>query len=385
MQPPVPDAVPRTVALVNLAAVERNVAALRARLRPGAALCAVVKADGYGHGAAPVARAALAGGASRLAVVTAREATALREAGVEGPLIVLGPLRGEEVAQVVAAGAEPVVWSEEEIDALEADGRPVAVHFKLDSGMGRLGERDVERALARCARIAASPTVTLAGAMTHFATADVPGDAAFAAQLATFAGFAARLRADHPGVVVHAANSAATLTEPASHFDMVRTGVAIYGLDPFGADPAAHGLEPALTWTSRLAAVKRIETGGAVGYGRRWVAAAPAEVGTVAVGYADGVRRALGAAQPAAEVVIGGRRVPLAGTVSMDSFGVELPAGLTARPGDRVTLIGADGGERITAEELADRLQTINYEIVCGLSARVPRRYHRDGVAVDPA
>ncbi|MBB4663620.1 alanine racemase [Conexibacter arvalis] len=385
METPAVDDAPRAAALVNLTAVERNVATLRGRLRPGAVLCAVVKADGYGHGAAPVARAALAGGAEKLAVVTAGEATALRAAGVDAPLIVLGPLRGAEVAAVVATGAEPVISTDEEIDALEADGRPVAVHLKLDSGMGRLGERDPELALERCARVGASATLRLAGVMTHFATADVPGDAAFARQLETFARFAERARAAHPGIVVHAANSAATLAEPASHFDMVRTGVAIYGLDPFGADPAANGLEPALTWTSRLAAVKRIEGGGSVGYGRRWVAAAPTTIGTVAVGYADGVRRALGFAQPPTEVLVGGRRVPLAGTVSMDSFGVELPDDLPARPGDRVTLIGADGGERVTAEELAARLQTINYEIACGISARVPRVYHRDGAVVDPA
>ena len=383
METPALGDAPRAVALVNLAAVERNVATLCSGLRPGTRLCAVVKADGYGHGAAPVARAALTGGAERLAVVTAGEATALRAAGIDAPLIVLGPLRGAEVGAVVALGAEPVVWMDEEIDALEADGRPVAVHLKLDSGMGRLGERDPELALARCARVAASPTLRLAGVMTHFATADTPGDGAFAAQLETFARFAERVRADHPDVVVHAANSAATLSEPASHFDMVRTGVAIYGLDPFGADAAAQGLEPALAWSSRLAAVKRIETGGAVGYGRRWVAAEPTAIGTVAVGYADGVRRALGFARPPAEVLIGGRRAPLAGTVSMDSFGVELPDGLDARPGDRVTLIGADGPERLTAEELAARLETINYEITCGISPRVPRAYHRDGAPVE--
>lgn len=375
-----PEGPPRAVAAVNLAAIERNVATLVGRLRPGAVLCAVVKADGYGHGAAPVARAALAGGARQLAVVTAAEATALRDAGVDAPLIVLGPVRGAEAAAVADAGGEPVIWMDEELDRFAALGRPIAVHVKLDSGMGRLGERDADRALALCDRVAASETVRLAGVMTHFATADEPEGAAFARQLERFAAFAERVRAAHPDVVVHAANSAATLARPDSHFDMVRAGVAIYGLDPFNRDPAAHGLEPALTWTSRLAAVKPCEPGDAVGYGARFVASAPTRIGTVAVGYADGVRRALGAVEPPAQVLVGGRRVPLAGTVSMDSFGVDLgPAG-DERPGDPVTLIGADGDERIGAEELAARLATINYEITCGISPRVPRIYHRDGV-----
>lgn len=380
---PLLDSPPRAVARVNLAAVERNVAALRARLTGGAQLCAVVKADAYGHGAVPVARAALAGGARRLAVVTADEAVTLRAAGITAPLIVLGPLRGIEVDAVAALGVEPVVSTDAELDALERTGRPVAVHLKLDSGMGRLGERDPDAALRRCARVVEAPTLRLAGVMTHFATADDPGSAPFAAQLERFTAFVARVRELAPDVVAHAANSAATIAEPASHFDMVRTGVAIYGLDPFGRDPAAHGLEPALTWTSRLAAVKQIETGGTVGYGCRFVAPAPTWIGTVAVGYADGVRRALGAVDPPAEVLVGGRRVPFAGTVSMDSFGVRLPDDHGARPGDLVTLIGADGDERVTAEELAAHLATINYEITCGISARVPRVYHRDGAPVD--
>lgn len=374
---------PRTVALVNLAAVQRNVATLIGRLRAGTSLCAVVKADGYGHGAAPVARAALAGGAGRLAVVTAAEALALRDTGIDAPLLVLGPLRGDEVPAIVGAAAEPVISGDEEIDALERDGRPAAVHVKLDSGMGRLGERDPEAALRRCARIVASPNLRLAGAMTHFATADDPASSLFARQRERFAAFAERVRAIAPDVVVHAANSAATLAEPASHFDMVRTGIAIYGLDPFNRDASAHGLEPALAWTSRLAAVKQLEPGAGVGYGGRFVATEPTSIGTVAVGYADGVRRALGESAPPAEVLVAGRRVPLAGTVSMDSFGVRLPRDGDARAGQRVTLIGEDAGMRIAAEELAARLGTINYEITCGISARVPRAYHHDGEPVD--
>jgi alanine racemase len=369
----------RSCALVNLAAVERNVASVVARLAPGTTLCAVVKADGYGHGAVPVAGAALAGGARHLAVVTSSEAVTLRQAGVDAPLIVLGSLRGAEVDAVLAAGAETVISTTTELAALQQRRRPARVHVKLDTGMNRLGALDVDEALDLCARVKETPTLTLAGAMTHFATADEPGGAAFRRQLERFTVFAARVRSLDRQARVHAANSAATLAEPAAHFDMVRTGVAIYGLDPFGRDPHEHGLEPALSWHARVAAVKPLSAGGAVGYGRQFVAPRNTRVATVAIGYGDGVRRALGDAEPPATVLIGGHRRPLIGRVSMDSFAVDLgPAGV-AQPGDRVTILGADGEERVTAEQLATHLRTINYEVVCGISARIPRRYHRDG------
>lgn len=379
----------RTTAWINVAAVERNVARLASGLTPGTALCAVVKADGYGHGAAPIARAAQAGGASRVAVVTADEARRLRAEGVDGDLLVLGPVRGAELTRALDADADVVVTRADEIDDLVALGRPARVHVKLDSGMGRLGERDPDVARALCDRIAAADGLRLVGVMTHFATADEDDDRWLRAQLDRFAPFADAVRADHPGVIAHAANSAATLRVPDSHFDMVRTGIAIYGLDPFHVDPEPHGLEPALRWTSRLAAVKSCLPGDAVGYARRFVADRPTTIGTVAVGYGDGVRRALTFAHPPAEVLVGGRRVPLAGTVSMDSFGVDLgvgtDAGPTASVDDEVTLIGVDGGERILAEHVAALQGTINYEVACAISPRVPRVYHRDGTVLPAA
>jgi alanine racemase len=177
--------------------------------------------------------------------------------------------------------------------------------------------------------------------------------------------------------VVHAANSAATLREPASHFDLVRCGIAVYGGDPMNEDPLSHGLEPALELSSYVAAVKRAAPGDSAGYGRRWVATAETWIATVPIGYADGIRRAL---TGNADVLIGGRRYPLAGTVSMDNIGVEVGSGDAVRCGDRVTIIGRDGDGLLSAEELARRIGTINYEILCGISARVPRSYHRDGV-----
>jgi alanine racemase len=370
----------RAVARINVAAIERNVARLGAHVGAGTAVCAVVKADGYGHGAVSAARAALAGGASWLAVVTAAEATALRRAGVEARLLVLGPLGDDDAGEALDAGAEVVVWDEDGLDRLRRLGRPAAVHVKLDTGMGRLGQRDADLALELCDRVAGDARLQLSGAMTHFATADDLADGFFGEQLYRFSSFAERVRGRHPGILLHAANSAATLRDAASHFDLVRPGIAIYGMDPFGRDPAEHGLEPALSWHTRLAAVKGLDAGDSVGYGRHWVADRSTVVGTAQAGYADGVRRGLRGT--GAQVLVGGRRVPMVGTVSMDSFGVDLGPGAPAAVGDAVVLLGVDGDERITAEELARHLGTINYEITCGIGPRVPRQPHRDGVAL---
>lgn len=367
----------RSVARINLAAIERNVARMRATLTPGTAFCAVVKADGYGHGAVAVARAALAGGADRLAVVTAAEATALRQAGVDTRLLVLGPLQDPELDEALDAGAELVAWDEQTVGRLVDVGRPAAVHLKYDSGMGRLGQRDPERLAALCEAVADAAHLQLAGVMTHFATADDPDDAFFGEQLRRFTALAEHVRSRFPGLTVHAANSAATLREPASHFDMVRSGIAIYGMDPFGRDPAAHGLEPALSWESWLASSKPCEPGDGVGYGRRFIADRATRIGNVPVGYADGVRRHLSGA--GGEVLVDGRRVPMAGTVSMDSFGVDLGPDAGEPVGADVTLIGRVGDERILAEDLATLLGTINYEVTCAIGTRVRRVYHRDG------
>jgi alanine racemase len=214
--------------------------------------------------------------------------------------------------------------------------------------------------------------------MTHFATAD--GDQEFVAlQLQRFAPFVAELRSRVPGIRAHAANSGATLRQPSSHYDMVRCGIAIYGCDPMNEDPSPYGLEPALELISHVAAVKQAAPGDSTGYGRRFIASAETWIATAPIGYADGVRRAL---SDNCEVLIGGRRYPLVGTVSMDNITIDLGPEPHVRPGQQVTLIGRDGEQRQTAEDLARRIGTINYEIVCGISARVPRQYHRDGESV---
>jgi alanine racemase len=365
----------RALARVNVAAIERNVARLRRGLRPGAELCAVVKADGYGHGAVPAARAALAGGATWLAVATANEATQLRAHGIDAPLLVLGALSPEELDAALAAGAEVVAWREAFVAAVAARGGG-RVHVKLDTGMGRLGTRDPEEATRVADAAAAEPSVELVGAMTHFATADEIGDHFFGEQLARFRAWAQPLGERHDGLILHAANSAALLRDADSHFDLVRAGVAIYGLDPFQEDAAARDLEPALELASYVAEVKPCAPGESAGYGRRFVAREHTVLATVPIGYGDGVSRAL---TNNAEVLVGGRRFPLVGTVSMDNVALDLGAdGGDVRRGDPALLI-APG---LPAEEMARRLGTINYEVTCALTARVPREHHRDGVTL---
>jgi alanine racemase len=370
--------VERAVARVDLAAVRANCARLAGELRGGAELCAVVKADGYGHGAEGCATAALAGGASRLAVATAGEAEAVaREVGPGVPLLAMGALSAEEVDLALGSGAEVGVWREgfREFAAARARaaGRPARVHVKLDTGMGRLGTFDPDEAMALARACAADPDLELAGVWTHFATADEPDDdeGYFDAQLARFDEFASAAKAEFPGALAHAANSAAVFREPRSHHDFARCGVAVYGLDPFQGDPAGRGLAPALSLHSYVAAVKRFPAGQSAGYGRSWRAAAETWVGVVPVGYGDGVRRAL---SNRAEVLVGGVRRPVVGTISMDNLTVDLGPEGTVEVGEEAVLIGAQGEDRIRAEELAAHLGTINYEITCGISPRVPRR-----------
>lgn len=372
----------RSVAVVDLGAIEQNCARLAAELGEGVELCAVVKADGYGHGAAESAAAALLGGASRLGVATATEAFELRQRFSEVPILILGALTEAEVDVALMAGAELTVWRSgflalvaERADAL---GFAPRIHVKHDSGMGRLGERDPETVLAVATEADEDERVELHAVWTHFATADELESEFFATQLERFSAVAETARERWPEICVHAANSAATLREPAAHFDMVRCGVAIYGLDPFGEDPTARDLKPALSLRSHLADVKPFVSGDSAGYGRRWIAETETSVGVIPVGYGDGVRRGL---SNNGEVLIGEQRYPLIGTVSMDNITVDLGPEPEVSPGEEVTLIGRDGTERILAEDLARRLETINYEITCGISARVPRVHDRSGLS----
>lgn len=362
----------RALAYIDTAAIERNCALLKGRLGD-ARLCAVVKADGYGHGATTCAAAAVAGGATWLAVATAAEAAELRRDGVGERILVMGALTRPDLELALEADADVVAWCERFVRMaaeLASPDRQARLHVKLDTGMGRLGTPDSAEALRVAALADGRESLAVTGLMTHLATADDAGSQFFDEQLGRFAPVAEEFRRLYPGCIVHAANSAAVLRSRDAHFDMGRCGIAIYGLDPFGEDAAARGLEPALSLRSYVAELKDVRPGDTVGYGRTWTPAEPTRVAVLPIGYGDGYRRGL---SNATDVLIRGRRHPLVGTISMDNVTVEVGAATEVRRGDEATLIGSQEGERITSEDLARTLGTINYEITCGISARVPR------------
>lgn len=366
----------RAVAHVDLSAIADNVRFLRGRLTPGAELCAVVKADGYGHGIEHVATAAVEGGATRLAVVTTAEAALVAKLDLGAKILVLAPIPADDLIATIETGAELTVWNVGQIADIDRAAflldRVANVHVKLDTGMGRFGARTESEAFAALSAAESANNVNPVAVWTHFATADEEGDAYFGEQLDRFAAFVEAARTKHPGLLAHAANSAALLRDERSHFDFARCGIAVYGLDPFGEDAEARGLKPALSLHSYVASVRDVEPGQSIGYGRRFVAAQPTRIATIPIGYGDGWRRIL---TNNCEVLIAGRRHPQRGTVSMDSIMVELGPESTIEIGAPVVLIGREGDERITTEQVAEAAQTINYEITCGLTPRTARDY----------
>ena len=332
----------RSQITIDLGALRRNASRL-AEAAGEAELWAVVKADAYGHGALDCGRAALDAGARALCVATAGEGAALRGALPDARIIVLGPLAEGEEHAARAASLEVAVSSPD-----LPGGLPV--HLKVDTGMGRFGMNPKETAAIEPARVV--------GVMSHLATADEEDPTFVREQTERFAEVAARF----PGAVRHLANSAATLRHPETHFDAVRCGVALYGLSPFGGDPASDGLAPVLRWDSYVGAAKTLAPGESTGYGRRFVAERETRIGLVPVGYGDGFRRAL----TGTEVLVAGNRRRVVGTVSMDSFAVEL---VDEEEDAHVTLVG-DG---LLAEEHARVLGTINYELTCGIVTDPPR------------
>ena len=366
----------RATARIDLEALRANFRLIRELVGDVVGICPVIKADAYGHGMWQCGPALIEAGADRFCVATAEEAVAAREISSDTPVIVLGALTDSELEVALAAGAEIPAWEDGFIGQIEelADRAPgpVRIHLKFDSGMGRLGCRDPEAILRMADRVASSGALTLEGVWTHFATADDRADDFFDRQLEAFLAVVERVKADHPGTLAHAANSAAVLRDAASHLDLVRPGVALYGMDPFGSDPVGLGLEPVLSLVSWVGSIRELGKGDSVGYGRTWIADAPTEVATVPVGYGDGYRRGLSGL---ARVLVEGRSRPVAGTISMDNVAVDLgsPGQSGVSVGDEVVLVGRSGEDRILVEELAELLGTINYEVTCGISGRVPR------------
>ena len=326
----------RSEITIDLGALRRNAARLREAAAP-AELWAVVKANAYGHGVSEVAPAVLDAGATALCVVTAREGVALREFLPEARVVVMSAIGLGDDKLARDAGLEVCASTPDLPEGVQ-------VHLKVDTGMGRWG-MSVDEALS-------VPRDRVVGLMSHLATADEREQTFAREQIARFR----EVVAQFPGVPAHMANSAATLAFPEARFDAVRCGVALYGMSPFGDDPARHDLEPVLSWRSYVALAKTLAAGESTGYGRRFVADRPTRIGIVPVGYADGFRRGLSGAK----VLVGETRRPVVGAVSMDSLAVELAEESVGTP---VTLIG-DG---VLAEEHALRLGTINYEITCGV------------------
>lgn len=364
-----------TWADIDLNAVAHNVRALRDH-SAGASVCAVVKADGYGHGAVPVGRAAIEAGAEWLAVALVEEGRLLRDAGLRCPILLLSEPRPLEMVEVVAYDLTPTVYSGEGLAAAAAAANQRAitldVQVKIDTGMGRVGiAPDEAVALARA--IDDKPSLRLSGLWTHCAVADAPDDPFTSEQLDRFdAAVAAVKDAGIDVPMVHAANSAVALAHPRGRYDMVRCGIAVYGIAPSPALADELDLRPALTLRSQVSYVKRVAAGERISYGRTWAAPRETTIATVPIGYADGIRRRAGAV--GAEVVVAGRRHPIVGTVTMDQLMVDC-GDHEVRSGDEVVLIGSDGAATVGADEWAGWLDTIGYEVVCDIESRVPRRY----------
>lgn len=358
---------------VDLDAVRHNVDLLCSVATP-ADVWAVVKADGYGHGVVPVSRAALGAGAVGLCVALVQEGVALRRAGFDCPILVLSEQPAAELIDAVHHDLELTVYSHAQLLAIAAaGGRDHPVHLKIDTGMRRVGA-SIDDALGLATAITESDAVRLAGVSTHLAVADDPSDTYTAVQIKAFDDVLTTLAvAGHRPPLVHAANSAATLAHPAARFDMVRAGIAMYGISPGPAlDPLAEGLRPALSLRARVSHVKEVRAGDRISYGLKHRFDAGTIVATLPLGYADGVPRRLFAG--GGEVLIGGRRRPIVGVVTMDQLMVDC-GGSNVAIGDEAVLIGSQGDDSITAAEWAERLDTIGYEVVCGISARIERRY----------
>jgi alanine racemase len=368
-------AVLRTEAVVDLSAITANVAQLRAGTT--AEVLAVVKADGYGHGLVPSARAALAGGATWLGTAIVDEAVALRAAGISAPILswLWTPGEADTVRRALAGDVDLSVSSQWQLDAVLAAarelGRPARVHLKIDTGLSRNGcyIADWPELLTSTAKAQAAGEVEAVGIWSHFAYADAPGHPTIGRQLAVFRdALEIAARAGVEPSLRHIANSAATLTLPEAHFDLVRPGIAVYGLSPV---PETYGLTPAMTVRAHAAGVKRVRAGEGVSYGHEYTTSRDTTLVLVPLGYADGIPRHAGNRGP---VWISGGRFSIAGRVCMDQFVVDV-GDLDVAPGDPVVLFGSGRDGEPTAQDWADAADTIHYEIVTRIGPRVERVY----------
>ncbi len=375
-----------TRAKVDLDAIEGNTRLLRGALPETTRLMAVVKADGYGHGAPWVARAALNAGAAMLGVATVGEGQLLRAHGIDAPIVLLGSIDASEAAAACEAGLEITVAGERLLESVQRAARavfatsPVSIHLKVDTGLRRYGATGSE-AIALAARIAVDPHLRLAGVYTHFASADEPDEPFTADQLREFDHVVDRLRG--AGVrlpPLHAANSAGILTGRGIAYAVARAGIAIYGVPPSSAVPLLPGMRAGMSIESRITRLISLAPGDSVGYNRTFRATSPVRAALVPIGYADGYRRALSGR---AWVGIAGQRAPVIGRVSMDQMVVEVPRGARANVGDVVSVLGGDPASAAPSiGEMADLMCTNAYEVIVGIRERMPRLFFRGGELV---
>lgn len=364
---------------INVNALAHNIRQLRNITSPQAELMAVVKANAYGHGAEQVSRIALASGATQLGVARVSEGLELREAGIDAPLLVLGFTVPDEYSLLLENNLIQTVYNMEIARGLSATAsranKKALVHIKVDTGMGRLGFLPDGSGMRDILNIAKLPHLELAGIFTHFATADSRDKSYARQQWQKFTGFIAQLaRAGIEFPCRHAANSAAILDMPETHLDMVRAGIAVYGIWPSSEVANRHiDLQPVMAVKSRIAHIKQVPAGFRVSYGATYATSAPTVIATIPVGYADGYSRLLSSR---GEVLIHGRRTPVIGRICMDQFMVDVGNIPNAEPGDEVVLLGRQGSEEIAADDIAEKIGTISYEVLCAINCRrVPRYY----------
>ncbi len=369
--------------IISRSALRHNFLLLRSRLARGAGLCAVVKANGYGHGGVGVARELEAAGASWLAVTSAEEGAELRQSGVRARILVLAGFTPQDAERIWTQALTPAIWHAGQLEWLAAarppsQAAPLKVHLKLDTGMARLGaEAEDEAAIAQS--FAAHPELQLEAVFTHLAAAEAADDANAQLQMSRFQPRLATWQARVPGIFWHAANSAALFRWPEYHGGLVRAGLALYGFVPDDDSPSpaawrepVGALRPVMSWRAGVLALRQLPAGATVGYGGGFRLDRPARVATLAAGYGDGYLRRLG---PGGAVLLGGRRCPILGAISMDLMTVDASQVPAVQIGDEAVLLGQDGDERISAGELAGRAGTLVYEIFCGLSSRIPRHF----------
>jgi alanine racemase len=361
-----------TAATIDLGALAHNYGEVVRRAGTRKVL-AVVKAQAYGHGAVPVARKLVELGCTMLGVATVEEGRDLRDAGIAVPVLVMGPVFPEQAEVLVRAKLTPTVFTEEQAralaDAITGTAQTVAVHVKVDTGMGRIGVQ-ADDALSFITSVNKLPGISIEGLMTHFADADLKDKAFAASQLDWFEAIIKALEAKGISIPLrHAANSAAVLEYDRALLTMVRPGLMLYGYNPL-ENRAAVDLRPVLSLTTRIAFVKEVPAGVPISYGRTFVTKRDSRIATIPIGYADGYSRAL---SNRGEALVRGARVPVAGRVCMDMTMLDVTGVPGVAEGDEVVLIGRQGGERITADDIAAKTGTIAYEVLCGISGRVPR------------